>query len=138
MQRPCVCACRPWERADPSLDVSRSVYQRRRSDGREAAPKTSDRKAFDVLPPRAFSDDPDSAIHEEVTPAPAEHVIVMKRVSAFARSELEVVLVRLVRGEHPAARYRGKHGHTAGCRCPSSPPGRNNNRPSCHCDDSPR
>lgn len=56
--------------------------------------KAHDRnKAFGALPPDVFTDDdPNSAIHDAVAPRPDEPVITKKRVSAFAGSDLELVL----------------------------------------------
>jgi nicotinamidase-related amidase len=50
-------------------------------------------KTFSSLPPNAFTDnDPEAAIHPDLTPQPGETVITKKRVSAFAGSDLELIL----------------------------------------------
>jgi nicotinamidase-related amidase len=50
-------------------------------------------KAFGALPPGTFTPgDPAAAIHEAVAPQPDDVVITKKRVSAFAGSDLELVL----------------------------------------------
>lgn len=50
-------------------------------------------KAFGALPPDRFTqDDPGAAIHPDVEPQPGEIVVTKKRVSAFAGSDLELVL----------------------------------------------
>jgi nicotinamidase-related amidase len=50
-------------------------------------------KAFAALPPTAFTDDdPDAAIHPDLAPEPGEAVVTKKRVSAFAGSDLELIL----------------------------------------------
>ena len=61
---------------------------------RPGHPETSDRnKAFAALPPGAFTpDDPGAAVHAGVAPRPGEIVVTKKRVSAFAGSDLELVL----------------------------------------------
>ena len=61
---------------------------------RPGHPEANDRnKTFGALPPDAFTDeDPGAAIHDDVAPRPGELVITKKRVSAFAGSDLELVL----------------------------------------------
>src|ERR1700755_3559807 len=61
---------------------------------RPGHPEANDRnKTFGALPPDAFTDgDPGSAIHDEAVPRPGELVITKRRVSAFAGSDLELVL----------------------------------------------
>lgn len=56
--------------------------------------KANDRnKSFGPLPVDVFTDDdPGTAIHDAVAPRPDEPVITKKRVSAFAGSDLELVL----------------------------------------------
>jgi nicotinamidase-related amidase len=50
-------------------------------------------KTFGALPPGAFTDqDPGAAIHPDVAPQPGEIVITKKRVSAFAGSDLQLLL----------------------------------------------
>jgi nicotinamidase-related amidase len=50
-------------------------------------------KAFGALPPDAFTeDDPGAAVDPGLTPRPGETVVTKKRVSAFAGSDLELVL----------------------------------------------
>jgi nicotinamidase-related amidase len=50
-------------------------------------------KTFSALPPDAFTDsDPDAAIHPGLAPQPGETVVTKKRVSAFAGSDLELIL----------------------------------------------
>ncbi|HEU5029171.1 MAG TPA: cysteine hydrolase [Spirillospora sp.] len=50
-------------------------------------------KAFGALPDGAFTPaDPNAAIHPGVDPRPGEPVITKKRVSAFAGSDLDLVL----------------------------------------------
>jgi nicotinamidase-related amidase len=50
-------------------------------------------KMFGALPPGGFtSEDPGAAIHEAVSPEPDEPVVTKKRVSAFAGSDLELIL----------------------------------------------
>jgi nicotinamidase-related amidase len=49
--------------------------------------------AFSGLPPEGFTEnDPGAAIQPELAPAPGETIITKKRVSAFAGSDLELVL----------------------------------------------
>jgi nicotinamidase-related amidase len=56
----------------------------------EASPAN---KIFSALPPTAFTpDDPGAAIHPDVAPLDGETVVTKKRVSAFAGSDLELVL----------------------------------------------
>jgi nicotinamidase-related amidase len=61
---------------------------------RPGHPEASDRnKTFGALPPDAFTDDdPGTAIHDDVAPRPGELVITKRRISAFAGSDLELVL----------------------------------------------
>jgi nicotinamidase-related amidase len=61
---------------------------------RPGRPEASDRnKTFGALPPGAFTeDDPGTAIHDGVAPRPGEPVITKRRISAFAGSDLELVL----------------------------------------------
>jgi nicotinamidase-related amidase len=61
---------------------------------RAGHPEASARnKIFAALPPDAFSaDDPGAAVIDEVAPRPGEIVVTKKRVSAFAGSDLELVL----------------------------------------------
>ncbi|GAA4639641.1 cysteine hydrolase [Actinoallomurus vinaceus] len=61
---------------------------------RPGHPEKSDRnKAFAALPPGAFTpDDPGAAVHADVAPRPGESIVTKKRVSAFAGSDLELVL----------------------------------------------
>lgn len=61
---------------------------------REHHPESNPRnKNFAALPPHAFTDnDPEAAIHPDLTPQPGETVITKKRVSAFAGSDLELIL----------------------------------------------
>jgi nicotinamidase-related amidase len=61
---------------------------------RSGHPDASDRnKAFAALPPGAFTpDDPGAAVHPDVAPRSGEIVVTKKRVSAFAGSDLELVL----------------------------------------------
>lgn len=50
-------------------------------------------KAFGALPPNAFTpDDPGAAIHPDLEAQPDETVVTKRRVSAFAGSDLELVL----------------------------------------------
>ena len=50
-------------------------------------------KSFGALPPGAFTEqDPGAAIHAGVTPRPDEAVVTKKRVSAFAGSDLQLLL----------------------------------------------
>ncbi|GAA1677458.1 cysteine hydrolase [Streptomyces yatensis] len=61
---------------------------------RSGRPEASSRnKVFTTLPPGLYTeDDPKIAIHEGVTPRPGEVVVTKRRVSAFAGSDLDVVL----------------------------------------------
>jgi nicotinamidase-related amidase len=61
---------------------------------RPGRPEISARnKSFSLLPPGAFTDDdPGTAIHPDLAPQPGDVVITKKRVSAFAGSDLELVL----------------------------------------------
>ena len=50
-------------------------------------------KTFAALPPEAFTDnDPDAGIHPDLAPRPGETVVTKKRVSAFAGSDLGLIL----------------------------------------------
>ena len=50
-------------------------------------------RSFGALPPGAFTpDDPGAAIHADVAPRDGETVVVKKRVSAFAGSDLQMLL----------------------------------------------
>lgn len=50
-------------------------------------------KSFGALPPNVFTEsDPNAAIHPDVEPQPGETVVTKKRVSAFAGSDLELIL----------------------------------------------
>jgi nicotinamidase-related amidase len=50
-------------------------------------------KTFSALPPGAFTgEDPGAAIHPDLAPRPGEPVITKKRVSAFAGSDLRLLL----------------------------------------------
>jgi nicotinamidase-related amidase len=61
---------------------------------RAGHPEASDRnKTFSALPPDVFTeDDPGTRIHPDVAPHPGEVVVTKRRVSAFAGSDLDVVL----------------------------------------------
>lgn len=61
---------------------------------RSGHPEVSGRnKTFGALPEGAFTPgDPGAAIHPDVEPRPDEVVITKKRISAFAGSDLEMVL----------------------------------------------
>ncbi|GAB3984613.1 cysteine hydrolase [Actinoallomurus acanthiterrae] len=61
---------------------------------RPGHPEISDRnKAFSALPPDVFiTDGPGTAVHPDVAPRAGEVVVTKKRVSAFAGSDLELVL----------------------------------------------
>jgi nicotinamidase-related amidase len=61
---------------------------------RPGRPEASDRnKTFGALPPDVFTEgDPGTAIHDDVAPRPGEVVVTKRRVSAFAGSDLELVL----------------------------------------------
>jgi nicotinamidase-related amidase len=61
---------------------------------RPGHPETSKaNKSFGALPPGAFTDeDPGAAIHPDIAPQPGETVITKKRVSAFAGSDLQLLL----------------------------------------------
>ncbi|MCO5970924.1 cysteine hydrolase family protein [Actinoallomurus soli] len=61
---------------------------------RSGHPETTERnKAFGALPAGAFTpEDPGAAVHPDIEPRPEDIVITKKRVSAFAGSDLEMVL----------------------------------------------
>ncbi|WP_063732088.1 cysteine hydrolase family protein [Streptomyces sp. RTd22] len=61
---------------------------------RSGHPEASGRnKTFGALPEGAFTlKDPGAAIHPDIAPRPDEVVITKKRISAFAGSDLEIVL----------------------------------------------
>lgn len=61
---------------------------------RPGHPETTDRnKAFGALPAGAFTPgDPGAGVHPDVEPRPGEVVVTKKRVSAFAGSDLDLVL----------------------------------------------
>ncbi|MGP3943560.1 cysteine hydrolase family protein [Streptomyces sp. 6N106] len=61
---------------------------------RSGRPEASARnKVFTTLPPGLYTeDDPKIVIHDGVTPRPGEVVVTKRRVSAFAGSDLDVVL----------------------------------------------
>ncbi|HEX4561802.1 MAG TPA: isochorismatase family cysteine hydrolase [Gemmatimonadales bacterium] len=61
---------------------------------REGRPEVSTRnKMFASVPPTGFvTGDPSTSVHPAVAPAPGEIQITKRRVSAFAGSDLEVVL----------------------------------------------
>ncbi|MGW7692598.1 cysteine hydrolase family protein [Streptomyces asiaticus] len=61
---------------------------------RSGRPEASARnKIFDAVPPGLYTeDDPKIAIHAGVAPRPDEVVVTKRRVSAFAGSDLDVVL----------------------------------------------
>ncbi|WP_344266822.1 cysteine hydrolase family protein [Actinomadura napierensis] len=61
---------------------------------RDGHPEKNPRnKTFGALPDGAFTPgDPNAAIHPDVAPRPGEPVITKKRVSAFAGSDLDLVL----------------------------------------------
>ncbi|MFD7919971.1 cysteine hydrolase family protein [Streptomyces sp. NPDC059740] len=60
---------------------------------RPGHPETKSSPMFSALPEGAFTDgDPGAAIHPDVAPRPGESVVTKKRVSAFAGSDLDLVL----------------------------------------------
>lgn len=60
---------------------------------RPGQPETKSSPQFSALPEGAFTDsDPGAAIHPDVTPHTGEAVVTKKRVSAFAGSDLDLVL----------------------------------------------
>jgi nicotinamidase-related amidase len=60
---------------------------------RPGRPETKSSRLFSALPDGAFTDgDPQAAIHPDVAPRPDESVVTKKRVSAFAGSDLDLVL----------------------------------------------
>ncbi|MFC8825678.1 cysteine hydrolase family protein [Streptomyces sp. NPDC057137] len=60
---------------------------------RPGHPETRSSQVFSALPDGAFTDDdPGAAIHPDVAPRPGESVVTKKRVSAFAGSDLDLVL----------------------------------------------
>lgn len=60
---------------------------------RPGHPETRSSPVFGALPDGAFTEgDPGAAIHPDVAPLPGESVVTKKRVSAFAGSDLDLVL----------------------------------------------
>jgi nicotinamidase-related amidase len=60
---------------------------------RPGHPEAKSSSLFSALPEGAFTDgDPGAAIHPDVAPRPDESVVTKKRVSAFAGSDLDLVL----------------------------------------------
>lgn len=60
---------------------------------RPGHPETRSSPMFSALPAGAFTaDDPGAAIHPDVAPRPDESIVTKKRISAFAGSDLELVL----------------------------------------------
>jgi nicotinamidase-related amidase len=60
---------------------------------RPGHPETKSSPQFSALPEGVFTEgDPGAAIHADVAPRPGEAVVTKKRVSAFAGSDLELVL----------------------------------------------
>ncbi|GAA5053146.1 cysteine hydrolase family protein [Streptomyces similanensis] len=60
---------------------------------RPGRPEAKSSPLFGALPEGAFTDgDPGAEIHPDVAPRPGEAVVTKKRVSAFAGSDLELVL----------------------------------------------
>ncbi|AXI76821.1 cysteine hydrolase family protein [Peterkaempfera bronchialis] len=60
---------------------------------RPGRPETKSSPLFSALPDGAFTDgDPQAAIHPDVAPRPGECIVTKKRVSAFAGSDLDLVL----------------------------------------------
>jgi nicotinamidase-related amidase len=60
---------------------------------RPGHPETRSSPMFSALPEGAFTDsDPGAAIHPDVAPHPGETIVTKKRVSAFAGSDLDLVL----------------------------------------------
>jgi nicotinamidase-related amidase len=60
---------------------------------RPGHPETKSSPMFSALPEGAFTDnDPGAAIHPDVAPRPDESIVTKKRVSAFAGSDLDLVL----------------------------------------------
>lgn len=60
---------------------------------RTGHPETTSSPQFSALPEGAFTDgDPGAAIHADVAPRLGESLVTKKRVSAFAGSDLELVL----------------------------------------------
>lgn len=60
---------------------------------RPGHPETKSSPQFSALPEGAFTDgDPGAAVHPDVAPRPEETVVTKKRVSAFAGSDLDLVL----------------------------------------------
>ena len=60
---------------------------------RPGRPETKSSPQFSALPEGAFTDgDPGAAIHPDLAPRDGECVVTKKRVSAFAGSDLELVL----------------------------------------------
>jgi nicotinamidase-related amidase len=85
------------DRLTPAIDAARTagvpvmyVVVGFRSGHPESNPRNL---TFSALPPDAFTpEDSAAGIHEEVAPQPGEIVITKKRVSAFAGSDLELIL----------------------------------------------
>ncbi|MFF7329846.1 isochorismatase family protein [Streptomyces sp. NPDC008150] len=60
---------------------------------RDGHPETRSSPTFSALPEGAFTEgDPNAAIHPDVAPQPGETVVTKKRISAFAGSDLDLVL----------------------------------------------
>lgn len=60
---------------------------------RPGHPETRSSPQFSALPDGAFTDgDPGAVIHPDVAPRPDESIVTKKRVSAFAGSDLDLVL----------------------------------------------
>ncbi|MFD9003223.1 cysteine hydrolase family protein [Streptomyces sp. NPDC059582] len=60
---------------------------------RPGHPETRSSRMFSALPEGAFTEgDPGAAIHPDVAPRPGESIVTKKRVSAFAGSDLDLVL----------------------------------------------
>lgn len=60
---------------------------------RAGHPETRSSPTFSALPEGAFTeDDPHAAVHPAVAPLPGESIVTKKRVSAFAGSDLDLVL----------------------------------------------
>ncbi|MHC3458575.1 cysteine hydrolase family protein [Streptomyces flavovirens] len=60
---------------------------------RPGHPETRSSPQFSALPDGAFTDgDPGAVIHPDIAPRPDESIVTKKRVSAFAGSDLDLVL----------------------------------------------